>query len=159
MSEVKTFRCDICGKPFLSDKHKKLFIVSDLTGEGKCYEHICTSCNENLARVITVPNSIRNLEKDNRKLANHCRTLMNKIRDTYYDIVRKPFGYNYDGADAEDYVLGLDDVMKCHRTTTYDKNNTISRLGDMERSRDVWRGWAIGLLIGNALGIILTFIF
>lgn len=147
MSDVKTFRCDICGKTFLSDEHKKLFIVSDLTGEGKCYEHICTSCNENLARVITVPNSIRDLEGE----CNLAHVILDKVENLLNDLRNKLFGWKFLTLHA-DITMQFDNIVD--RTLEIEHG-----INELKTSRNVWKSWAIGLLAGNVLACILSLIF
>ena len=67
MAEVKTYKCDICGKTFVVDENDREF-MNILTGEvdkesreSKAYNDICPDCYNAIKKVIDDPDIIQKM--------------------------------------------------------------------------------------------------
>lgn len=80
MANVETKRCDICGKTYLSDEGKNDIILCTSGENGMAYNDICPKCEENIHRVIAVPNSIEDLESEIAKSTKYINILESTIK-------------------------------------------------------------------------------
>lgn len=61
MAEIKTYRCDICGKVYHSDEVKTevVLAIKPESEDAKSYDHICNECLCILSLLLADPNVIK----------------------------------------------------------------------------------------------------
>ena len=143
MAEVKTYKCDICGKVYHVDENVE-HRVMDLAGitngdesrDVKHYEHICEECAGKIRRVIEDPKVFEELDE---KI---CEQLKEKYH--YKSLLDRIFS-----------VIPLKFSTRLYASSERKTDEAIEKIEDLEKSRDIWKRVAsvtIGLLIGFGRG-------
>lgn len=143
MSEVKTYRCDICKKVYhIGENHNEMIVAVRKDEKTDSYEHICPSCAGNISDVIVNPNIIKYYQE----AADDERAENRKLRDMF---------------------VKIRDHMLCTRTVMFEldykqiKEDIIYKYDELKKREFIWRiiGFAgIGSWIGMIIIHILTMV-
>ena len=144
MSELKTFRCDICGKPYYSDEAKANLTIGrkdeDDKNEKIC-EHICNECVVAFSKLMVAPSIIDDLtnEKDEWiTYASKMEFILKSLRDDLCGWRGALLGCTFD--DKKSYAEMLSEEIEDKYT-------------EIEKSRERWISFAC-LMIGICAGLI-----
>lgn len=140
MSEVKTFKCDICGDIHHSfaDTHEITVFVKDREGNNKCYQHICPSCENNIHKVIDNPSVIDDLIVDKDETRGYMYIL-----ETYIDSIK----YTLFGITMPRFFMGLSKRKKYYKEMTDEITTECEKI---IKFRDRW--FTVGIIsIGIAV--------
>ena len=146
MAEVKTYKCDICGKVYhVDDNDEKVMTINykvDNENEGK-FEHICNKCMSMIHQFILDPNYMDCLKEDLGKNVE----LKHKFASCVSDIYRKVCS----GGEWRP-------IWGCGVDTEEQTKEIIEAYDELEKSCRVWRivaSMGIGAFIGNMLALLL----
>lgn len=146
MAEVKTFKCDICGKVYYSDDVKKEVklttkVMDEDSVECEVYDHVCPKCVGNITHYIADPGIVEKHHKTDRAR----QKLEDCLARLYHLTTHRSFWHG--SVDLDYYDEMAEEVENDYK--------------DMEKSRDLWKRLAslfIGLTTGMIIGLILKVI-
>lgn len=161
MSEVKTLRCEICGKTYLSDEGKNDLLLCTTGENGTAYNDICPRCEENIHNLIEDPNLIKKLKSDNVTMAEGLRKLTDKIRSVWNHVtglysVPVHGWLPMKNIDCDVYISKIKDISDEYDLKMSNWQNAMKLYESMKNSRNRWIACVIGILTGNVLAIILN---
>ena len=152
MSELKTFRCDICKQIYHSDEVRGTLTIKyecdddRLNGE---YKHICPHCAGVIGKLLPNPTLLEQLTVEKERATNYACNLehiIKTIRDTVCGWHSWPmFHFSDDAIQALDHWKGVAKEIKTKYAET--KNSMLKwRLSTIA---------LIGTIVGNILYVII----
>jgi hypothetical protein len=149
MAEVKSYKCDMCGKVYHRDENDKSWmriVYNPTDDEVKRfdYEHICPECERTIGSVIHDPDIIKNYKeslKDAEKNLSGFKRLFTKIHDKLYPLLSMHSLWTSVN-DPDYYEERVVDPI-------------INKCDTLETSRDRWKRAAI-CLIGAVVGLLIS---
>jgi uncharacterized protein Usg len=145
MAEVKTYKCDICGKVYHREENEDHFMTithQPLDGEKEEkfeYQYLCDGCIRNVHEVIDNPELLKHMREHNDRFKRYISGYKDIISKIHYKLNKfASFWQNLD--DPEHYMHYVDDFV----------NNYNALEAAYERGKKILR-WASGIL-GGVIG-------
>ena len=147
MSEIKTYRCNVCHKTYHSDEPNMEVLVAIKPKDGEevqSYDHICPKCGGNIYELMRYPRMLDRLEDEknaaygkNVKLERMIKSQRDKICG--YKVWPLNSSVNY---DCEYYKDMIEEVNSKYEST--------------HKSRDIWRHVGITFITAWVIRLLLT---
>ena len=144
--EIKTYRCDICHKPYHSDEPNMEVLVAIKPKDGEevqSYDHICPKCGGNIYELMRYPGTLDRLEDE--KNATHGKNV--KLEHMIKGMRDKICGYrSWLICSSVDNCIYYKDMIE----------DVNSKYESTHKSRDIWRHVGITFITAWAILLLLT---
>lgn len=151
MAEVKTYKCDICGKVYRDescDKNNRIVVERWVDDEKTTdiYNDVCTECIHRIYEVIKEPDIIEDLEDKLRTKSmfeEQLESIIKSMRDAVCGFNSWEIYSDYNSRYEYMRNMGSAIMTKCD---------------EMDKSRKHWKASTIGLFTGGLLVFVLSLI-